>query len=129
MQDNMLNDKINILVTGGAGFIGANFIPYFLGRQTGYRLINLDLLTYAGNLANLQEIEGHPDYEFIPGDIRNRDLLDALFAKFDIRGVIHFAAESHVDNSIAGPDVFITTNINGGPAALAGVAAPAQSGL
>jgi len=103
----------NILVTGGAGFIGSNFIPYFLRQYPGYRIINLDLLTYAGNLVNLQEVEDHPRYEFIPGDIRDRELLDRIFADYDIHGVIHFAAESHVDNSIAGPDVFITTNING----------------
>jgi dTDP-glucose 4,6-dehydratase len=103
----------NLLITGGAGFIGANFIPYFLDRYPEYKLINLDLLTYAGNLAHLSEVEGHPGYRFIRGDIRDPQLIDDLFAQFDIRGVIHFAAESHVDNSITGPDVFVTTNING----------------
>ncbi len=103
----------NILVTGGAGFIGSNFVPYFLEQHFNYRVINLDLLTYAGNLENLQEISGHPRHLFIQGDIRDRELVDRIFAEYDIRGVIHFAAESHVDNSIAGPDVFIQTNING----------------
>lgn len=104
---------INILVTGGAGFIGSNFVPYFLERHSAYRVINLDLLTYAGSLDNLQEIAGHPRHLFIQGDIRERQLVDRVFTEHDIRGVIHFAAESHVDNSIAGPDVFIQTNING----------------
>ncbi len=103
----------NILVTGGAGFIGSNFVPYFLEQHPGYRVINLDLLTYAGSLDNLKEIAGHSRYLFIHGDIRNRELVDRLLGEHDIRGVIHFAAESHVDNSIAGPDVFIQTNING----------------
>lgn len=103
----------NIMVTGGAGFIGSNFVPYLLDQHPGYRVINLDLLTYAGSLDNLKEIAGHPRYLFIHGDIRNRELVDRLLAEHDIRGVIHFAAESHVDNSIAGPDVFIQTNING----------------
>jgi dTDP-glucose 4,6-dehydratase len=112
----MLHDvhtKVNILVTGGAGFIGSNFIPYFLAQHPAYRVINLDVLSYAGDLANLQEVGGHPGYQFVQGDIRNRELVDRLFAEYDIRGVVHFAAESHVDNSITGPDVFITTNING----------------
>ncbi len=104
---------INILITGGAGFIGSNFIPYFLESHPEYKVINLDILTYAGNLENLQEVANHPRYHFIKGDIRNRELIDELFIKYDIRGVIHFAAESHVDNSIAAPDVFIKTNING----------------
>lgn len=102
-----------ILVTGGAGFIGANFIPFFLAAHPGYRIINLDKLTYAGNLGNLAEIQDHPRYEFVRGDICSRDLLNLLFAKHDVRGVINFAAESHVDNSIREPDVFIKTNILG----------------
>jgi len=103
----------HILVTGGAGFIGANFLPYFLSENTDYFVINLDLLTYAGNLENLQEIEGHPRYKFIKGDICNRELVEFIFREYDIRGVIHFAAESHVDNSIVGPEAFIRTNVNG----------------
>lgn len=103
----------NILITGGAGFIGSNFVPYFLEQRPEYRVINLDILTYAGNLDNLKEITDDPHYLFIKGDIRDRELIDNLFTEYDIRGVIHFAAESHVDNSIAAPDVFIRTNING----------------
>ncbi|HWP98130.1 MAG TPA: dTDP-glucose 4,6-dehydratase [Syntrophomonadaceae bacterium] len=104
---------VSILVTGGAGFIGSNFIPYFIEKHPGYRVINLDNLSYAGNLDNLREVENHPRYKFILGDIGNRELLEDLFREYDLRGVIHFAAESHVDNSINGPDVFIKTNING----------------
>ena len=103
----------NILVTGGAGFIGANFLSYFINKYENYKLINLDLLTYAGSLDNLKEIEGNSRYEFIKGDICNRDLIESIFEKYDIRGVIHFAAESHVDNSITDPEAFIRTNVNG----------------
>jgi dTDP-glucose 4,6-dehydratase len=103
----------NILVTGGAGFIGSNFIPYFLEKYSEYRIINLDILSYAGNPENLAEIEDNPRYKFIRGDVCNRELVEYLFREYDIKGVIHFAAESHVDNSISGPDVFIKTNING----------------
>lgn len=102
-----------ILITGGAGFIGANFVPYFVNTHENYNVINLDKLTYAGNLDNLKDIENNPRYKFIKGDICNRELLEFLFSEYDIRGVIHFAAESHVDNSISGPEVFIQTNING----------------
>ncbi|MGV8829083.1 MAG: dTDP-glucose 4,6-dehydratase [Breznakibacter sp.] len=103
----------SILVTGGAGFIGANFVPYFVAKYPDYRVINLDKLTYAGNLENLQEVVGAGNYEFVKGDICNRELVEYLFEKYDIRGVVHFAAESHVDNSISGPEVFIKTNLNG----------------
>ena len=103
----------NILLTGTAGFIGSNFVPYFLKKYPEYNLINLDLLTYAGNLANLQECEENPNYKFIKGDICNRDLVEFIFTEYDIQGVIHFAAESHVDNSIKNPGVFIETNVNG----------------
>jgi dTDP-glucose 4,6-dehydratase len=102
-----------ILVTGGAGFIGSNFVPYFLEKYSDYKLINLDLITYAGELKNLQEIERHPRYEFVKGDICDRELVESLFAKNHIAGVIHFAAESHVDNSISGPGEFIRTNVVG----------------
>ena len=101
------------MITGGAGFIGANFVPYFLEKYKNYKLINLDKLTYAGNLENLSEVKGKERYRFVKGDICNRELLEYLFETYDIRGVIHFAAESHVDNSIEGPEVFIKTNING----------------
>ncbi len=103
----------SILLTGTAGFIGSNFVPYFLEKYTEYRLINLDLLTYAGDLENLRECEGNPRYKFIKGDICNRDLIEFIFNEYDIRGVIHFAAESHVDNSIKNPGVFVETNVNG----------------
>lgn len=102
-----------ILVTGGAGFIGANFIPYFLKENADFNVINLDSITYAGDLSNLKEVEADARYKFIKGDICNRDLIEFLFQEYDIRGVIHFAAESHVDNSISGPEVFIKTNVNG----------------
>ena len=105
--------KKTILVTGGAGFIGSNFIPYFFESYPDYDLINLDKLTYAGNLHNLKEVESHPGYRFIQGDICDRVLIEKLFLEHDIQGVIHFAAESHVDNSISGPGEFIRTNVNG----------------
>ena len=102
-----------VLVTGGAGFIGSNFVPYFLKKYPDYRLINLDLLTYAGNLENLKECEKNQNYKFIKGDICNRGLVEFIFKEYDVQGVVHFAAESHVDNSIKCPDIFIQTNING----------------
>lgn len=102
-----------ILVTGGAGFIGSNFIPYFLEAHPNIQLVNLDALTYAGNLANVKEVENHPNYTFITGDIVDRSTVELLFEKYDFKGVIHFAAESHVDNSIANPDAFMQTNIIG----------------
>ncbi len=104
---------LSILITGGAGFIGSNFLPYFLEKYQDYYLVNLDLLTYAGNLDNLKEIADHPRYSFVQGDICDRSLVESIFEQFDIRGVIHFAAESHVDNSIARPDAFIQTNVYG----------------
>ncbi|QOR62618.1 dTDP-glucose 4,6-dehydratase [Sulfurovum sp. ST-21] len=107
------NDNITILVTGCAGFIGSNFVPYFLDKYAEYNLLNLDLLTYAGNLDNLKEVENNPRYKFIKGDICNRELVEFIFNEYDIQGVIHFAAESHVDNSIKTPGVFIETNVNG----------------
>ncbi len=102
-----------ILLTGCAGFIGSNFVPYFLDKYDRYHVINLDLLTYAGDLENLKEVENHKNYTFIQGDIRDRELVQKIFDEYDIRGVIHFAAESHVDNSIKNPGVFIETNVNG----------------
>ena len=103
----------DILLTGTAGFIGSNFVPYFLNKYPEYNLVNLDLLTYAGNLENLKECEGNPRYKFIKGDICNRELVEFIFSEYDIQGVIHFAAESHVDNSIKNPGVFVQTNVNG----------------
>jgi len=102
-----------ILVTGCAGFIGSNFVPYFLEQHQKYHLINLDLLTYAGNIENLSEVADEPRYTFVQGDICDRTLVESLFEKYSIQGVIHFAAESHVDNSIKNPGVFIETNVNG----------------
>lgn len=107
------NTKKNILLTGTAGFIGSNFVPYFLNKYPDYNLINLDLLTYAGNLDNLKECENNPRYKFIKGDICNRELVEFIFTEYDINGVIHFAAESHVDNSIKNPGVFVQTNVTG----------------
>jgi len=102
-----------ILITGGAGFIGSNFIPYFLEKYPEYNIVNLDALTYAGNLENLKEVEENRRYKFIKGNICNRELVEYIFNEYDIRGVIHFAAESHVDNSIKNPGVFVETNVNG----------------
>jgi len=102
-----------ILVTGCAGFIGSNFVPYFLEQHQEYHLINLDLLTYAGNVENLSEVADEPRYTFVQGDICDRALVESLFEHYSIQGVIHFAAESHVDNSIKNPGVFIETNVNG----------------
>jgi len=107
------NNSKTILVTGCAGFIGSNFVPYFIDKYKEYNIVNLDLLTYAGNLENLKEVENDPRYKFIKGDICNRELVEFIFDEYDIRGVIHFAAESHVDNSIKNPGVFIETNVNG----------------
>jgi len=101
------------LVTGGAGFIGSNFIPYYLEANPDHIVVNLDLLTYAGDLRNLAELNGHERYEFVKGDILDKNLLNELFAKHQFVGVFHFAAESHVDNSISGPSAFVETNING----------------
>lgn len=103
----------SIIVTGGAGFIGSNFVPYFCEKYPDYQIINIDKLTYAGNLDNLQECESVNNYVFIQEDICNAEKIEELFIKYDIRGVIHFAAESHVDNSIKGPRAFINTNIIG----------------
>ena len=106
----------NILVTGGAGFIGVNFIRYVFEKTwfTG-RIVNLDVLTYAGNPASLSDIaDKYADrYAFIPGDIRSKDTVERIFTDYEIDTVIHFAAESHVDRSILGPEEFITTNIMG----------------
>lgn len=110
--ENIMTTKA-ILVTGGAGFIGANFVPYFAEKYPNYKIINLDKLTYAGNLDNLKECEYMPNYLFVQGDVCDKTLIENLFKEHDIRGIIHFAAESHVDNSISGPRDFIETNIIG----------------
>ena len=102
-----------ILVTGGAGFIGSNFIHYILASHPTAYLVNLDKLTYAGDLTNLRDLP-HPErYQFVKGDICDAQLVQNLFDQYDFNGVIHFAAESHVDNSITGPKAFIETNVVG----------------
>ncbi len=105
----------NILVTGGAGFIGSAFIRYLLSSQTQFEglCLNLDALTYAGNLENLRSVENDPRYCFVHGDIRQQSLVQDLISEHQIDTVIHFAAESHVDRSILGPQAFIETNIVG----------------
>ncbi len=104
---------MKILVTGGAGFIGSNFIYYMLEKHPGYKVVCLDALTYAGNLETLQEAAENPDFKFVKGDITDREAVRKLFAeeKFDV--VVNFAAESHVDRSIEEPEVFLKTNILG----------------
>lgn len=103
----------NILVTGGAGFIGSNFINHILGKRDDYNIINLDLLTYAGNLENLIQSEKKKNYRFVKGDITDFKFVDEIFQKFKIKYVIHFAAESHVDRSILGSEIFYRTNVMG----------------
>ncbi|MEP7263779.1 MAG: dTDP-glucose 4,6-dehydratase [Bacteroidota bacterium] len=103
----------NILITGGAGFIGSHVVRRFLKNYPDYNVINLDKLTYAGNLANLKDVEHFKNYTFVKGDICDADLLSHVFEKYKIDGVIHLAAESHVDRSISNPMEFITTNIVG----------------
>ncbi len=102
---------MKLLVTGGAGFIGSNFILYILDKYPNYEIINFDKLTYAGNLENLKSVENHPNYKFVKGDINNLELLD-LFMK-DVDAVVHFAAESMVDRSIMGADEFVKANVLG----------------
>jgi glucose-1-phosphate thymidylyltransferase short form/dTDP-glucose 4,6-dehydratase len=108
----MLNDLSPILVTGGAGFIGSNFVLDWLAL-VGSPLVNLDKLTYAGNLQNLTSIEHHPGYHFEQGDICDAPLLDRLLDRYQPRAILHFAAESHVDRSLSGPEAFVRTNVDG----------------
>ncbi|MFA7420489.1 MAG: dTDP-glucose 4,6-dehydratase [Melioribacteraceae bacterium] len=103
----------NILVTGGAGFIGSNFINYILSQRDDVFILNLDKLTYAGNLENLKPVERKKNYQFVRGDITNNELVDYLFKKYSIKHVINFAAESHVDRSILGSEIFYRTNVIG----------------
>lgn len=105
--------SITLLVTGGAGFIGSNYIEMALAESGDLKIVNLDSMTYAGSEANMASFANNARYTFVNGDIRNRNLVEELFEKYDFDGVIHFAAESHVDNSISGPEAFITTNVNG----------------
>ncbi|WP_298269821.1 dTDP-glucose 4,6-dehydratase [Geobacter sp.] len=102
-----------VLVTGGAGFIGSNFINHFMAANPGCRVVNLDLLTYAGNLMNLVGVAHDPAYRFVRGDIGDAELVARLLAEERIEAVVHFAAESHVDRSITGPEIFVKTNILG----------------
>lgn len=103
----------NLLVTGGAGFIGSNYTNYILNERHDYNIINVDKLTYAGNLENLTSSENHPNYTFIKGDITNTELINYIFEKHNIKYVINFAAESHVDRSILGSEVFFRSNVIG----------------
>lgn len=102
-----------ILITGGAGFIGSHVVRRFVNKYTDYKIVNLDVLTYAGNLENLKDIDVRPNYEFVKGDINDSALVNTLFEKYNFDGVIHLAAESHVDRSISDPMSFIMTNIVG----------------
>ena len=102
----------NILVTGGAGFIGGNFVKHMLGTYD-YKIINLDVLTYAGNLETIKEVMDHPNHVFVKGDIRDRELVEELFIEHEIDTVVNFAAESHVDRSIENPELFLSTNVLG----------------
>lgn len=102
-----------ILITGGAGFIGSHVIRLFVNKYPGYKIVNLDKLTYAGNLANLKDIESKPNYEFVKGDIVDSDFIQKLFEEKKFDGVIHLAAESHVDRSISNPTEFVFTNVIG----------------
>ena len=105
--------KRKILITGGAGFIGSHVVRLFTTQYPNYHIINLDKLTYAGNLENLKDVENLENYTFIKGDIVDSDFINTLFDKFDFDGVIHLAAESHVDRSITNPMDFIMTNVVG----------------
>lgn len=103
----------NVLVTGGAGFIGSNFVHMMFDKYPDCKIINVDTLTYAGNLENLKDILDNPNYIFIRVDIRDRVKIDEIFASYNIDTVVNFAAESHVDRSIVEPEIFLTTNIVG----------------
>lgn len=108
-----MNNYKNILITGGAGFIGSNLLIHLVNKYPQTHFINLDVLTYAGNLSNLDSISNASNYTFQKGDICDRNLVESLFEKYQFDGVMHLAAESHVDNSISGPGAFIKTNIEG----------------
>src|SRR5690606_34042079 len=100
-------------ITGGAGFIGSHLVRLFVNRYPNYKIVNLDSLTYAGNLENLKDLEHKPNYTFVKGDITDVDFIDQLFDEYFFDGVIHLAAESHVDRSITDPLAFVRTNILG----------------
>jgi len=103
----------SILITGTAGFIGSNFAEHFINKYTDFKIISLDKLTYAGDINNLKTLKNNKRHTFIEGDICDRPLIEKIFTENDVQGIIHFAAESHVDNSINNPGVFIETNVNG----------------
>ena len=105
--------KRNIIITGGAGFIGSHVVRLFVTKYPDYHIINLDKLTYAGNLANLKDIENAPNYTFVKGDICDFELIQQLMEKYHVDGIIHLAAESHVDRSIKDPFTFARTNVMG----------------
>lgn len=104
---------MKLLVTGGAGFIGSNFIRFVLKKHPRYKVVNLDKLTYAGNLSSLKDVQFNPNYSFILGDILDSQIVEKTIKDFEIDHIVHFAAESHVDRSIVGPKVFIQTNVVG----------------
>ena len=103
----------NLLVTGGAGFIGSNFVRYMLNKYQDYKIVNLDLLTYAGNIKSLDDVKDNPNYLFVKGDIADNKLVDKIVSENKIDVIINFAAESHVDRSITNPDIFVKTNVLG----------------
>ncbi|MDI9355462.1 MAG: dTDP-glucose 4,6-dehydratase [Chitinophagaceae bacterium] len=108
-----MNFRKIILITGGAGFIGSHVVRHFVKKYPDYLIINVDALTYAGNLENLKDIENEPHYKFIKADVRDEEKINQIFEIFEIDGIIHLAAESHVDRSISDPLIFINTNIIG----------------
>lgn len=108
-----MNYTKKILVTGGAGFIGSNFVHYMLEKHPDYMIVNLDLLTYAGNLESLKDIENEPNYKFVHGDITDREFINELFEKEKFNVVVNFAAESHVDRCVLDPGLFVRTNVMG----------------
>ena len=109
----MTNTKKSILITGGAGFIGSHVVRHFVNKYPNYTIVNLDKLTYAGNLENIRDIQDKGNYVFEKGDIADLDFIRSLFSKYQFSGVIHLAAESHVDRSISEPLIFIQTNLLG----------------
>ncbi|GJM31307.1 MAG: dTDP-glucose 4,6-dehydratase [Saprospiraceae bacterium] len=108
-----MSEQKTILITGGAGFIGSHLVQLLVKKYAGYKIVNLDKLTYAGNLENLKEVENYPNYQFVKGDITDVPFLEKFFAQNEFDGIIHLAAESHVDRSITDPMGFIQTNIVG----------------
>lgn len=104
---------MNVLVTGGCGFIGSNLVKYLRANRPDWKIVNLDKLTYAGNLENFKDLEGDPKHVFVRGGVENRELVELLLREHRIDGIMHLAAESHVDRSILGPEIFIQTNVLG----------------